>query len=141
MIRGSLDFISGDNHQIIPAFQPGLVPPENFPQKPFRPVSFRMISDFPAGDRSQPIKCFPIFPIKQNKATGNYFPAPVTNRSYLFPFSQPLLRGQPIPQNSVNQGINRFRPLARLRLITALPAAVDIRLRNPWVRERLILLG
>lgn len=35
----------------------------------------------------------------------------------------------------------RFLPLARRRLMTFLPAGVDIRFRKPWVRFRLILLG
>lgn len=35
----------------------------------------------------------------------------------------------------------RTRPLARRRQITARPAFVFIRARNPWVRLRLILLG
>ena len=36
---------------------------------------------------------------------------------------------------------NRLRPLARRRLITARPPLVDILLRNPYVRTRLVLLG
>jgi len=35
----------------------------------------------------------------------------------------------------------RLRPLARRRLSTARPPAVELRLRNPCVRLRLILLG
>jgi hypothetical protein len=35
----------------------------------------------------------------------------------------------------------RFRPLARRRFKTARPARVFIRLRNPWVRFRLLLCG
>lgn len=35
----------------------------------------------------------------------------------------------------------RLRPLARRRLNTRRPARVDIRLRKPWRRERLMRLG
>jgi hypothetical protein len=35
----------------------------------------------------------------------------------------------------------RFRPLARLRLITLCPALVDMRFRNPWFLALLNLLG
>jgi hypothetical protein len=45
------------------------------------------------------------------------------------------LRGSP-PQTD-----RRFRPLARRRLITARPARVLIRSKNPWVRFRRKLLG
>ena len=45
------------------------------------------------------------------------------------------LRGSP-PQTE-----RRFRPLARRRLITARPARVLIRSKNPWVRFRRKLLG
>jgi hypothetical protein len=36
---------------------------------------------------------------------------------------------------------NRILPLALLRLMILLPCLVDIRLRKPWFRARLILLG
>lgn len=39
------------------------------------------------------------------------------------------------------QAINFLRPLARLRLNTARPAAELMRARKPWVRALLILLG
>ena len=32
------------------------------------------------------------------------------------------------------EAASRFRPLARLRLSTARPATVELRLRKPWVR-------
>ena len=35
----------------------------------------------------------------------------------------------------------RLRPLARRRLNTSRPPRVDIRLRKPWRRERLVWLG
>ncbi len=39
------------------------------------------------------------------------------------------------------QAERRLRPLARRAFKIARPARVDIRLRNPWVRLRFILLG
>jgi len=44
-------------------------------------------------------------------------------------------------RNSPPQTDRRFRPLARRRLITARPARVLIRSKNPWVRFRRKLLG
>ena len=42
---------------------------------------------------------------------------------------------------SRDQAESRVRPLARRRLMTRRPAAVDIRLRNPWVIFRFRVLG
>jgi hypothetical protein len=36
---------------------------------------------------------------------------------------------------------SRFRPFARRRERTSLPAGVDMRRRNPWVRSRRLLCG
>gem|GEM_PF-5038219 len=49
--------------------------------------------------------------------------------------------GAAISRRSQTQAESCLRPLLRRRLRTARPAFVDIRLRNPWSRLRLILLG
>ena len=41
----------------------------------------------------------------------------------------------------VDQGVSRFRPLARRRASTCRPERVAMRARKPWVRLRLMTLG
>jgi hypothetical protein len=44
-------------------------------------------------------------------------------------------------QPAGDQTLKRFRPRARLRLMTRRPPLVDILFKNPWVLARLSLLG
>jgi hypothetical protein len=48
------------------------------------------------------------------------------------------MEGEP---SAVHQMASRFLPLALRLLMTLLPCFVDIRLKNPWVLTRFILLG
>ena len=67
------------------------------------------------------------------------FPAPVHQIKFTgFPEKTGLCKSEPL---HTVQAESRLRPLARRLLITACPARVLIRLRKPWVRLRLMLLG
>ena len=136
-----------------PAGKDAFVEPVELPQDPFHAVSRRGPSrPLPDGDADFPDISPEVIAINVEMQGGSAFPL-ADHFPELPVGAEPFFPGKPeiLPRRALpgRQGHflpltvteRRFRPFARRREMTALPAGVDIRLRNPWVRFRRRLCG
>jgi hypothetical protein len=110
---------------------------EDLPYQPFDPVAPYCITNFSMHTNPQPIEILRV----RHKNHGK----PIPSAPLAKPINALELSSCPeqvnFRESKTFQQANCLRPFALLLLITAWPARVFIRTRNPWVRERLILLG
>jgi hypothetical protein len=112
---------------------------EGFPDYTFNSVPVYRITSFFLYTDTQPVVLHTVCRKDQRKTLTMQAFSLAIDTIKLPVFSQQTYFGK--SKSFFHQAESCLRPLARRRLITACPARVLMRNRNPWVRLRLILLG